>query len=67
MEGTLLVGTSLLVELASRSTTDEGPRAVWEVVEWLEGAKEEARTGWPALSALKMAVQMLVEEEEEVS
>ena len=33
MEGTLLVGTSLLVELASRSTTDEGPGAVWEAVE----------------------------------
>ena len=66
MEGTVLVGTSLLVELASRSTTDEGPGAVWEVVEELEGAKE-AKTGWPALSALKMAVQMLVEEEEEVS
>ena len=63
MEGTLLVGTSLLVELASRSTTDEGPGAVWEVVEELEAAKE-ARTGWPALSALKMAAQVLVEEEE---
>ena len=63
MEGTLLVGTSLLVELASRSTTDEGPGAVCVVEECLEGAKE-ARTGWPALSALKMAVQMLVEEEE---
>ena len=61
-----MVGTSLLVELASRSTTDEGPRAVWEVVEWLEGAKE-AKTGWLALTALKRAVQMLVEEEEEVS
>ena len=64
MEGTLLVGTSLLVELASRSTTDEEPRAVCVVVEGLEGAKEEAKTGWLALSALKMAVQMLVEEEE---
>ena len=63
MEGTLLVGTSLLVELASRSTTDEGPGAVWEVVEELGGAKE-AKTGWPALTALKRAVQMLVEEEE---
>ena len=63
MEGTLLVGTSLLVELATRSTTDEGPGAVWEVVEELEGAKE-AKAGWPALSALTMAVQMMVEEEE---
>lgn len=63
MEGTLLVGTSLLEELASRSTTDEGPGAVWEVVEELEGAKE-AKAGWPALSALTMAVQMMVEEEE---
>ena len=58
-----MVGTSLLVELASRSTTDEGPGAVWEVVEELEGAKE-AKAGWPALSALTMAVQMMVEEEE---
>ena len=63
MEGTVLVGTSLLVELASRSTMDEGPGAVWEVVEELEGAKE-AKTGWPALSALKRAVQILVEVEE---
>ena len=63
MKGILSVGTSLLVELATRSTTDEGPGAVWEVVEELEGAKE-AKTGWPALSALKRAVQMLVEEEE---
>ena len=62
-----MVGTSLLVELASRSRTDEGPGAVWEVVEGLGGAKEEAKTGWPALSALKMAVRMLVEEGEEVS
>ena len=58
-----MVGTSLLEELASRSTTDEGPGAVWEVVEELEGAKE-AKAGWPALSALTMAVQILVEEEE---
>ena len=58
-----MVGTSLLEELASRSTTDEGPGAVWEVVEELEGAKE-AKAGWPALSALTMAVQMMVEEEE---
>ena len=43
--------------------TDEGPGAVWEVVEELEGAKE-AKAGWPALSALTMAVQMMVEEEE---
>ena len=63
MKGILSVGTSLLVELATRSTTDEGPGAVWEVVEELEGAKE-AKTGWPALSALKRAVQILVEVEE---
>ena len=63
MKGILSVGTSLLVELATRSTTDEGPGAVWEVVEELEGAKE-AKAGWPALSALTMAVQMMVEEEE---
>ena len=42
---------------------DEGRGAVWEVVEELEGAKE-AKTGWPALSALKRAVQILVEVEE---